>query len=390
MIPAIPLPEDPITSIVEILGLAVLSAATAGTAAFAYRWYARERIPEGLAMLAGLGAVAGSMGTRRALEQFVGGGAASLTEMLPNVVENTAAFLVAIAVALLAALLGDRLATDTTAIARKDVDADVSRIVRAVGRVITVTLPDDIEDMDGYDPVAPEKKEELSGTTLVFPRGLTVAELGERVADRLKDDYGVGHVDVDVTVEGDVEFLALGSRAAGLGPTLAPGTAAVAIRADPPAGASPGDTIQVWRAGEDGPERLLTAELRATAGDVVTLAGDEDDVRALDPGSEYRLVTLARHLRPERQFAALLRNADETMAATAVGAESEFVGKSVDDLGGSVVAVRPAEGGIVALPSRDRTLAAGDTVYVVARPEVLRRMEAAAGDRRAVADTTSL
>lgn len=42
----------------------------------------------------------------------------------------------------------------------KQLEGEVSRIVRTVGRATAVTLPeaDDIEDIEGYDPVADAKK----------------------------------------------------------------------------------------------------------------------------------------------------------------------------------------------------------------------------------------
>jgi len=41
----------------------------------------------------------------------------------------------------------------------------------------------------------------------------------------------------------------------------------------------------------------------------------------------------------------------------------------------TVAAVRPATGTVEAIPPRARTVEAGDTLYVVARPDVLRRLE---------------
>jgi hypothetical protein len=270
----------------------------------------------------------------------------------------------------------------------RELDVELSRLVRSVGRVITVTLPesaDGIADLEGYDPVAPETKEALAGKTLVFPRGLTVAALRGRLVDRLKDDYGVGHVDVDLGADGSVEYLAVGSRAAGIGPTLVPGTAAIAIRADPAFSAASGDPVQVWSTDGE-PRRVATGELRAATDDVVTLALDEVDAETVDPAPRYRLLTLPSEPRADREFASLLRRADETMGAVSLAPGSPLVGGSVGDLPESVVAIQPDDGTVEAIPRRDRELAAGDVLYVVARPEALRRLEADAAPVDGAAD----
>ncbi|MFC7046848.1 TrkA C-terminal domain-containing protein [Halobacteriaceae archaeon GCM10025711] len=255
----------------------------------------------------------------------------------------------------------------------RELDSEVSPLVRAVGAVIPVTLPEDVADLDGYDPVASATKDHLAGTTLVFPRGLTVADLRERLVRRLKDDYDVGAVDVELDDDGRVTYLALGRRQAGLGHTLPPGTTALAVRADPAHAASAGDTVQVWTAGDD-PGLVATAELRAAVDDVVTLVTDTVDAAAVDPDVAYRVVTLPATPRTDREFARLLRTADETMGVVSVPEESDLVGIPVGALDLTCIAVRPDDGPIDPIPSQSRVLAAGDTVYVVARPDVIRRL----------------
>jgi hypothetical protein len=168
-------------------------------------------------------------------------------------------------------------------------------------------------------------------------------------------------VDVELTEEGVVEFLAVESREAGLSPTLPPESAAVAILADLAFAASPGDVVQVYRPGEDGPERVCVAEVRGVAEGVVTLVVDVVEAPKFDGETRYRLVTLPVEPRPDREFVSLLWAAEETMGVVTVAE------------GGSLVGV-PVE----TIPSRSRVLAASETVYAVARPALLRRLEAAA------------
>lgn len=364
--------------IVRLAGFAVVAFVVTGAAAAVHRWYFKERLGEGIAVLVGVSVVALYLNTTGLFGDVLGGRVPGL--FAP---ETVAFNVVALGVAALAALPGrvaaDRLTTDVFAVAgAKELDEDVGRLVRTVGRVTPVELPEEIDDMEGYDPVDEEVKARMAGKTLLFPKRLPPAELRDRLVTRLKDDYDVGYVDVDLTEDREVAYLALGSRMAGIGPTLVPGTCAVAVRADPANSASPGDVVQVWSTDGE-PTRVATAELRGTAGDVATVALDEADAAKLDAATEYRLVTLPSEPQADREFASLLRAADETLGVVTVAADSPLTERTVGDLDVTVVAIRPEGGEIQALPGRSRTPAPGDTLYIVARPELLRRLESEAG-----------
>ncbi|WP_435176104.1 cation:proton antiporter regulatory subunit [Halorussus sp. AFM4] len=395
--------ERPAVAVVRVVGLTLLAGGAATLASLVYRSYAREEMPEGLAVLVGLGVVGAWLNTTTALRQFLSAG--QVVPSTGTVAVTVAAFVLGAGAASVGARSGARLLAGAVG-----VDADVSRFVGAVGRFVAVELPDEIEEMEGYEPLDAGAADALAGETLRFPRGLTVEELRERLVARLRDDYGAAHVDVELADDGTVEYLAAGGRAAGIGPTLAPGTVAVAVRADPPFGAGAGDVVQVWRdpsstdggaaagsdesAGDDPepadsegaePERVATAELRATVGDVATLALDAADAARLDPEAEYRLVTLPTQPRADREFSARLRAADETVGAVELSADSPLVGAPVGSVDATVVAVRDADG-VETIPPADRPLRAGDTLYVVARPDLLRKVEAAAAGDGAVGD----
>jgi len=358
----------------QLAGLAALAALVAAVAALAYRWYVREPVPRGLALLVGLSGVAIYLNTTTALGRAISG------DMSPTELEvalfNIAAFLSGAAGAVGGRSAGDRFGTDVLLGEASRVDGEVSRLVRTVGRVIVVELPDEIDDVVGYDPVPDATKETLEGKKFVFPRRLTVGELRDRLVARLKADYAVGTVDVELAADGSVEFLALGSRAAGLGPTLPPATNAVCVRADPAFAASAGDLVQVWET--DPMRRVTTAELRGVAGDVVTLAIDAADTQKIDPTRRYRLVTLPVDDRPEREFASLLRAAPETFSSVTVGAGSPLHGMPVGGLDVAVVSVDPAGAEPVVLPGPEQILAPGDVVFAIARPDALRRLGTAA------------
>ncbi|NEU55772.1 TrkA C-terminal domain-containing protein [Halorussus sp. MSC15.2] len=371
--------ERPAMAVLRVVGLSLLAGGVATVAGVGYRSYTHEEMPEGLAVLVGTGVVGAWLNTTTALRQFLSTGEAGPTPETALV--NVAAFVFGAAAAAIGARSGARILADVVGF-----DAEVSRFVGSVGRFVAVELPEGIEDIDGYEPLDAATRETIAGKTLRFPRGLSRAELTERLAERLRDDYGAGHVDVELADDGTVEFLAVGGRVSGLGPTLAPGTVAVAVRADPAFGASAGDFVQVWRRASStegeadaAPERVATAELRAAVDDVATLALDAADAARLDRDAEYRLVTLPAELRADREFSARLRAADETFGAVTLSEASPLVGAPVASIDATVVAVRDATG-VETIPADDRRLAPDDTIYVVGRPDTLRRIEAAASE----------
>ncbi|MFD1641719.1 potassium transporter TrkA [Halohasta litorea] len=365
--------EQPTTAAVNLVVFAVLSVLTAGGLTVAYRWYFKSLIPEGIAILAGVAVVALYINTA-SLGVVVGQGSVDLFR--PGVVFfNVVALGVSTVAAPVGRRIGDTIASQLfSLVGLGEIDAEVSTMVRSVGRVTSVRLPSEIEDMESYDPVTEETKAELASKTLVFPRRLTVEELRSRLVSRLKEDYGVGYVDVDLTAEGGVDYLAVGSRAAGVGATIAPGTVAVAIRADPPNNATSGDQVQVWSTAEP-TERLTSGEIRGVAGDVVTLAVDEADAGLLSPTERYRLLTMPAEPQADREFATLLRSVDETMGTVTVEANSMLVGETADTVAAAVLAIRPSGEKLTALPESARQFESGDTIYVLARPDVLRQLE---------------
>ena len=377
---------DLLPVLARAVGLVLLSGVLATALAALYRWYAQAQIPDGVAVLVGVSGVAVYLNSTKALASVIGGSTEILT--VDDAIFNVATLLLAIGAAVVGRRFGDRLGESVLVLlGARRIETDVSTIVRTVGRRTPVSLPEEIEDMEGYDPVPPETKEKFASETLVFPRRLTVEELERRLAERIKSDYGVGYVDAEIDETGAVIYLAVGSRQAGIGPTLPPETVAVAVHADPAFAASAGDVVQVYRPTEGGAERVTGAEVRGVTGDVVTLAVDAAEADQLDPETRYRLLTMPVEPRVDREFASLLRAAEETMGVVTVTEGSSLVGVPIGALDVAVVAVRPPDAPVEAIPSRDRTLAPGETVFAVASPALLRRLETAASTgTAAVAD----
>ena len=358
----------------QFVGLAVLAATLAGVAAIVYRWYTRELIPAALGLLVGLSGVAIYLNTAAVLDEIVAG-SVELTEAEIALL-NILGFLLGIGGAVAGRIAGDRFGTNVLLdTPTRAIEEDVSQIVKTVGRVITVELPDELDDAVGYDPIAPSTRKQLAGTKFVFPRKLTVEELHDRLVSRLKTDYAVGHVDLELAADGSIEHLALGSRAAGIGPTLPPETNAVALRADPAFAASSGDLVQVWET--EPMERVLTGELRGVSEDTVTLAINSADTPKIDPTRTYRLVTLPVEDRPGREFASLLRAAQQTASAVTVEAGSPLHGMPVGALSPLIVAVTPDEESPRVLPDPDRVLEPGDLVSAITTSDAFRRLETA-------------
>ncbi len=376
-IPAQMIPtETLLTAVLRIVGFAVLSAGTAATVAATYRWYSAEGIPDGIAVLVGVTIVALWLNTQTALQQAIIGNT-GLTE--PGTAVYTVAVFAASAIAADGgSRLGDSLARDVFLTATPQTITDVTQLVRSAGRVVTVDLPDEIADIDGYDSVDESVKDDLAGQTLLFPRRLSIDQLRERLVARLERDFGVGHVDVELAADGTVDYLAVGSRPAGIGPTLAPGTVAVALEADPAADASPGDAVSIWVRGEGGSARRVAGgELRAAVDDVATVAVDAADVRDLEADRTYRLTTLPGSPDAERQLVSLLRAADETVTTIPVTPNDPLIGHPVGALPLLVVALERTGDDVetaLPLPTDDVRLAAGDVAYVLGRPDALRRV----------------
>lgn len=371
----------------ELLGLAAMAALFGGGVAVAYRWYAGSIAPTWLATLVGLASVALYLGTTPALEAVVREGVEPSEPAIA--LFNVGGLAAGAGGAVLGHRVGDRFGCDVVCWSPTiTADDAVGRLAQTVGRVTTVELPSRVHDAAGYDPIPDRSKERLAGETFVFPRGLSTEERRDRVTDRLRSDYGVGAIDIEFDGDGNVSYLGVGTRAAGIGATLPPATNAVAVRADPGFSASTGDIVQVWE--PEQLQRVLTGELRGVADDVATIAIDAADTPRVDPTRRYRLVTLPVNDRPDREFASLLRAAEETFSSVTVEAGSPLHGMPVGALDLTVTAIRPEAGDPVPFPESDYRLAPGDLLFVIARPAGVRQLQSAAEPLDPTLASTSL
>lgn len=473
-------------SVIQIIGMSFVALAAGALVGFLHRTYMNSRVPFYAPIIVGLGTVGLLINSASALITFVAHAGEPVGE--PLVIQNMNTNIVTAVIATIAAYgggrIGDSFAPSVSAlVGAKQIDREISKVVRAVGRMITVTIPTTINDMDGYEAVPQETKDKLAGKELVFPRGLTVEELRERIITRLQEDYGVGYVDVDISVEGKITYLAIGSRTSGLGPSLPPRRVAVAVSANPAPQASPGDRVQLWELPEsaeetpsevsevddiefsqddtaddttdsshrlheedelpgifnqfpdkwyrpdshlyqfavrtpfgnrryfetvEGAERLLRrlyagskeanqpkasedgstkqegravahpigmGELWATAGDVATLVVDRNQLNAIDQSKTYAMVTLPDRKNADREFASLLRVANETMESIRVKEGSPLDGIPIEAIQSKIIAIKPQTGPLEILPDPGRLCKPGDKLFVIGRHDEMRKLQ---------------
>jgi hypothetical protein len=271
-------------SYVTVLGMAILAAVAGATAGFLYRTYMHQRVPFYAPIIVGLGAIGLWLNGSAALIAVASGITDATGEpvVITQIETNVLAAIVGLFTAYGGGLFGDALAPNVSALmGAQTVDRKVSTIVRSIGRVTTITVPETIADIDGYEPVSAETKATLAGNDFVFPRGLTVAEITDRIATRAREDYGIAHVDVELGVDGSVEHFGVGGRVAGIGPTLPPRKVAMGIKANPPPKASPGDKVVLWDVptpeADSGAEVGTPAETDGEADAVAPAETDGDD-----------------------------------------------------------------------------------------------------------------
>lgn len=359
---------------VQIVGLALAAAVVAAIAAVLYRHRTTRPFPTGLAGFLGLATV----GCWTLADVLLRGSAVSSLS-----VDHYGSALYVVLGATLGVVfgtggrrLGDWVACEVFGIDRLGVDGERAELLRSARTLVPATVPDRVSDADGYAPAADATKRDLAGTRFLFPSRLSDAELADRLESRIVTDFDVDHATVALDEEGDVESLSVGNRPSGLGVTLPPGTAAVAIAADPSSEGSSGDPVEIWEMGATNDRLVARGRLRSTTGDRATVVVDEDDLTAFDPDQRYRLVTPPAAPSDHHRLAALLRSVDETTIPVTVTEDDDLVGEFVGWLPGVALALERGDE-TVPVPDDRVTLRAGDTVYLVGRPADFERHEAA-------------
>jgi hypothetical protein len=367
------------TALLYILGFGLYAGVIATGVAFVYRAETLRPVPVGAGILLGVSLPAIWLN----IESVVGTALVGSAGLLH---EATGAYLLGVFfVSAVAAeggrRTGDHLACEVYDVTRLDAGDDAAELIRSAGLAVEVELPETVADATGYPAVEEAVKDDLAGETMLFPRRLSPAERRDRLIARIEADYGVGHVEIETDGSGAVTHLAVGGTERGIGPSLPPGTVAVALRTDPSPDASVGDPVEVW-GGADGPDGpLARGTLLATAGDTATVVVDAEDAAAFATGASYRLVTRPGEPNDVHELVSVIRAADETVTAVTVEADGSLDGEFAGWLP-TTVPVIEREGEAIPFPLDRETLQAGDTAYVLGTPAEIRDLAAYERDRR--------
>lgn len=358
---------------IDTTGMGLLAAVVAALVAGGYRWLTTRSPPAGTPVLCGCSAVAGS------LSYTVLTDGAFLEGVSLDHQASAGYLLATVAVAGTAGAasgrLGDRIARLVSGRSRIDGEGEAISTVRSARLAVDLRLPETIADADGYRPVSTATRRALSGAVVRLPHGLSIAQRRERLECHLERAFDVGYANVTMAADGGVDRVLVGRRAAGLGSMLPPKTVGVAIRAEPPPNASLGDPVQIWstptrRDGADTGQLVATGTLRAASGTVATVLVDPDRAADLSADARYRLVVHPGQPTGSYEFAATIRTVDETVTTVTVAADGPLAGEFVGWLPGRVLVV-DRDDELLALPDDNRTLEAGDELWILATPETL-------------------
>lgn len=382
-VPAALVSDWTMEALLRILGFGLYGAVVTLGIAFIYRAYSTRSMPAGPAVFIGVSFVAISLTAQTVLQTSVIG-----DTPLQHYASASYILGVFVGVAIASEVgrrIGDQFAADVYGIARFENRDEVGDLVASAGLVVNVELPETVETLDGYRAIEDAERRALSGKELQFPHRLSVGEIEDRMARRIEDDFDVDHVDVSMNAEYDVERFAVGNRPGGIGSTLPPGTAAVAVESDPAGDATTGDPIEVWAVGDSGNRLVATGVFRSKDGDVATVVVPEDDTAGFESDETYRLVTRPDTIDDVSEFVSVIWDAPETVSSVRVEADGPLEGEFVSWLSATAL-VLVRDGDVIGLPAENETLEAGDGLYLLGTP---RELGSLTGERAAPADEST-
>jgi len=336
----------------------------------------------------------------------VNGGLLAFADPTITQAANSATLVVALLVVLMLTLythaVGDRLGADLPrritlrGLRDRTLHADVVDLVGGRSEV-TVRVVGSVRDVEGYPPLPEPLRAELRAVAWQFPGDLRLSELEERVADRLRSEFDLQEVSVSVDERGRAN-VAAAPPAAGVSKRTPPGTRAVSVETLVPTGMARGDEVAVLldddriegtvvsarSDGESSPQpapepasddsheddtpvapsaptttggdgRVTVAVSRTGADRLLETDGAPVVVQARGTGREYELLGVLRRAGQRVRRLTLGENDPLGVAASPAGVREEY--------GVAVLAVRDGGSWRIA-PETDRTLAAGDELFV--------------------------
>ena len=379
----------------------IIPALIAWALAFIFKYFTNVTVP-------GLGVVA--LGA--ALAGISGGLMGLLDPAIADSWVGITALLVVLMMALWAHSKGDQMGAEfprritLASIRERTLSADVVERVGGFGQV-RVRIVGQVEDIDGYPPLSPDVRADLRDGSWTFPAVLTIAELEERLAERLASEYDLADVSVSVNAKGQAT-VAAAPAPGGLSRSVPTGTRAVSVSTLVPTGTARGDDVSIALPGGEVTGSVVSvfqgnattkevesnsvpsgAELGETdepadletpleGARIKTSAGGEGRLTvALSPRAATKLLevesvpvtVLARGKRREYELVTLLKRAGVVFRTVTVPDESVLDGVKLadaqlrDTYGVAVFAIRRGKERIIA-PDGNSGLASGDELIV--------------------------
>jgi len=359
------------TAVLSILGFGLLALVAVAPVAFLFRQYTTRQLPAGAGVLFGSAVVSVWLAVDSALTGTLVGDTGLVHYGTGAFLLGT--FVVSSVAAESGRRIGDRIGCDVYDITHLDAGTDAVGLLQSARLAVAVDVPTRIGDADGYFAVDEQTKQSLAGRQFLFPRRLDLDELRERFESRIVADFDVDYVDAELSDEGRVTSLNVGSKPSGLGASLPPGTVGVAVQATPLPEAGVGDPVEVWTTG-DTEQFVAKAEFRSSDGETTTLLVDEDDIDAIEQNEQYRLVTHPDTADDLAEFIPVIRDVEETMTTVTVEPGGPLEGEFAGWLPVSVP-VLDRGGTPIPFPAQRETLQAGDVAYVIGTPSDIARLD---------------
>ncbi len=331
------------------------------------------------------------------------------------------ATLVVLMLALYAHNAGDRLGAELprrvsfSSIRKRTLSTDVVEFVGEFGRV-TVRPTGAIRDVQGYPPLSPDLRTTIAEDSWHLPADLPLSELETRLEDRLRTEYDLADVAVEIDERGRAT-IAAAPPSSGLSRRVPDRHRAVSVDALVPTGLARGDSVVVTAGEETVSGTVLSARTgaddefargdadesttddgplesppasgarpggTATAGGEgrVTVAVARHRAAALLAADRARVTVLSRATSPEFDALSLLRRAGYAVRRISVRSETPVDGSSwaTDDVATLAVRRRGSEvngrrRGWVFAPGIERPLEPGDEAFVAGRESAFDRLE---------------
>lgn len=282
------------------------------------------------------------------------------------------------------------------------------------GEEVRIRVVSEVADMDGHPPLPEELRAELRNAEVTLPADLRRGELERRVEERLRTEYDLGDVSVQVDDRGRAAVVAA-PPFSGLSKRVAHDRHAVSVSGLIPTGLARGDEVTVLAPNAQVPGTVVSA--RTDDGDAegpaeaafqgddsdeggpvrtpttaggegrLTVAVTRTDVKPLLAAETVKVVVEPRGTRREYEVVSLLRRAENRFRRIDVGADSPLEGVRLGDAklndrhDVSVLAVGRREDWLVA-PDPDTVLEYGDELFAVGPREALDAVADVNGGRR--------